>query len=601
MTVENDVIQMLQDKIRLVNKNIDLPIVIAIGSQSSGKSSVLEKIIKKDILPKGNDIVTRCPIKINLRNAKDDFEYVLIDNKKFTNFASAQKHICQKMVELCGGGTKICKQEIEIFIWQKNSIEITLVDLPGMTKIPIKDQPKDIEQQIESLIFSYASLENVLLLPIIPANSDIATCDALKICKQIDPTGSKTLGVLTKIDIMDVDTNCAQILQNKTHKLNLGYVGLINRGQFDLNNKIDINTIIDKENKYFRSNKSYQNIHNVGTLYFNKRLQELFILLIKRSLPVIKQQVETHLNNIKQEISEIDVTRYTKNDIITNFYKTITNILKQKCTMNKIFVYQTENNLQVEFAKLFKYKSLEYTFSSTIIEEIKNSNSILLSDGLFRKIIMERYIHLQKKVVKLFEKVFDLILLHFSFIDCVLYKDLLKYLQNELQNIVEQQKTELISSYDSFIDIQMSYINVNHPDFDRSKILESIITKHIGKSVMNKPESNSFFNLLSAKNDKTSEFRLINTNFDIDLFNSFTKSYFFSMEKNCFDHAIKSAFYYFFVVSKKRIEERMNEIAQENIEEYLKQNETQINDKNRLKKEELIYTEVLQTIETYSK
>lgn len=68
-------------------------------------------------------------------------------------------------------------------------LNLTLVDLPGMTKVPIGDQPPDIENQIRSMILQFVKRDNCLVLAVTPANSDLANSDALKIAKEVDPAG----------------------------------------------------------------------------------------------------------------------------------------------------------------------------------------------------------------------------------------------------------------------------------------------------------------------------------------------------------------------------------------------------------------------------
>ena len=68
-------------------------------------------------------------------------------------------------------------------------IPITLIDLPGLTRVPIGDQPPDIEQQIRSLVMSYVQRETCLILAVTPANTDPATSDALQLAKLADPSG----------------------------------------------------------------------------------------------------------------------------------------------------------------------------------------------------------------------------------------------------------------------------------------------------------------------------------------------------------------------------------------------------------------------------
>jgi len=68
-------------------------------------------------------------------------------------------------------------------------LNLTLIDLPGMTKVPVGDQPADIEIQIRNMLLEFISKDNCLILAISPANSDLANSDALKISKEVDPQG----------------------------------------------------------------------------------------------------------------------------------------------------------------------------------------------------------------------------------------------------------------------------------------------------------------------------------------------------------------------------------------------------------------------------
>lgn len=68
-------------------------------------------------------------------------------------------------------------------------LNLTLVDLPGITKVPVGDQPPDIEYQIRDMIMQYICRENCLILAVTPANMDLANSDALKLAKDVDPQG----------------------------------------------------------------------------------------------------------------------------------------------------------------------------------------------------------------------------------------------------------------------------------------------------------------------------------------------------------------------------------------------------------------------------
>lgn len=65
--------------------------------------------------------------------------------------------------------------------------------MPGLTKVPIGDQPADIENQIKGMIFQFIKRDNCLILAVTPANTDLANSDALKLAKEVDPQGTKAL------------------------------------------------------------------------------------------------------------------------------------------------------------------------------------------------------------------------------------------------------------------------------------------------------------------------------------------------------------------------------------------------------------------------
>ena len=62
-----------------------------------------------------------------------------------------------------------------------------------------------------------------------PANQDLAVSDGLKLARRVDPSGERTIGVLTKIDLMDEGTNCMDIIQGRVYPLRLGYIGVVGR------------------------------------------------------------------------------------------------------------------------------------------------------------------------------------------------------------------------------------------------------------------------------------------------------------------------------------------------------------------------------------
>lgn len=142
-------------------------------------------------------------------------------------------------------------------VYSTKVVNLTLVDLPGITKVPVGDQPEDIEDKIYELIVSFISNPNSLILAVTPATTDLATSEALKLAREVDPEGRRTLAVITKLDLMDagifyiktfegtvtipfiIGTDAIDVLCGRVIPVKLGIIGLVNRSQKDIqNNKV---------------------------------------------------------------------------------------------------------------------------------------------------------------------------------------------------------------------------------------------------------------------------------------------------------------------------------------------------------------------------
>jgi len=255
----------------------DLPQIAVVGGQSAGKSSVLENFVGRDFLPRGSGIVTRRPLVLKLiyHPTAEYGEFLHCKNKKFMDFVDIRKEIERETDRMTGTNKGISNIPINLTIFSPNVLNITLIDLPGMTKIAIGDQPKDIEQQIKDMIMEFVSKESCLILAVTPANTDLATSDALNLARQVDPDGLRTIGVLTKLDLMDQGTDAKEILENKVLYLKRGYVGVINRSQKDIEGQKDIKGALDAEKAFFFKHPSYKHmVDRMGTPYLQKVLNK---------------------------------------------------------------------------------------------------------------------------------------------------------------------------------------------------------------------------------------------------------------------------------------------------------------------------------------
>uniref|UniRef100_A0AC35GUS2 Dynamin-type G domain-containing protein n=1 Tax=Panagrolaimus sp. PS1159 TaxID=55785 RepID=A0AC35GUS2_9BILA len=246
---------------------VELPQIVTVGSQSSGKSSVLEGIVGWDFLPRGTGIVTRRPLVLNLVNVPEDdprrkqtglkgnwatFDHIPGEN--FTDFEKVKKEIEKDTLKVAGDNKNISNNPIHLTIYSDKVIDLSLVDLPGAIRFSLPNQSDTIKDDIEKIIDEYIKSPKSLILAVTPANQDAAVSDALFYAKKYDPEGKRTLCVLTKIDIMDRGTNAYDMLSGKTIPVKLGIIGVRNRSQEEIANNQTIEECLAKEEIFFTNN-----------------------------------------------------------------------------------------------------------------------------------------------------------------------------------------------------------------------------------------------------------------------------------------------------------------------------------------------------------
>ena len=175
-------------------------------------------------------------------NVKAYATFEEIKNEKFFDFSIVREKIDFLTDEIAGKKKYIVDKPIILNIFSPTCPDLTLIDLPGITRIPLlgSDQPKDIERITRDMAERYIKDDRTIILCVVPANNDITNSEALQMAQKIDVEGDRTLGVLTKIDIMDRGTDARNKLLGNEVPLKLGYVGVKCRSQDDINNKLPV-------------------------------------------------------------------------------------------------------------------------------------------------------------------------------------------------------------------------------------------------------------------------------------------------------------------------------------------------------------------------
>ncbi|NXS88550.1 DYN2 protein, partial [Erpornis zantholeuca] len=409
-------------------------------------------------------------------------EFLHCKSKKFTDFDEVRQEIEAETDRVTGTNKGISPVPINLRVYSPHVLNLTLIDLPGITKVPVGDQPQDIEFQIRDMILQFISRESSLILAVTPANMDLANSDALKMAKEVDPQGLRTIGVITKLDLMDEGTDARDVLENKLLPLRRGYIGVVNRSQKDIDGKKDIRAALAAERKFFLSHPAYRHMaERMGTPHLQRVLNQQLTNHIRETLPSLRSKLQSQLLSLEKEVEEYknfrpdDPARKTKallqmvQQFGVDFEKRIEGSGDQVDTLelsggariNRIF----HERFPFELVKMeFDEKDLRREISYAI----KNIHTGLFTPDLAFEAIVK------KQVVKLKEP-------------CLKCVDLVI---QELINTVRQCTSKvLVSSWPRsrgnshwnslpnslpnarlpqillLIDIELSYINTNHEDF----------------------------------------------------------------------------------------------------------------------------------------
>ncbi|KAL7062570.1 hypothetical protein AAHC03_01344 [Spirometra sp. Aus1] len=436
-------------------------------------------------------------------------EFVHLKGKTFTDFEEVCKEIEAETDRETGPNKGISNKPINLKIYSPNVLNLTLVDLPGMTKVPVGDQPPDIELQIREMLLYFISNENCLILAVSPANSDLANSDALKIAKEVDPQGIRTIGVLTKLDLMDQGTDARDVLENRLLPLRRGYIGVVNRSQKDIEGKKDIATALAAERKFFLGHPAYRHMADrMGTPYLQRVLNQQLTNHIRDTLPGLRNKLQSQLLSMEKEVEEYkhlrpsDSSYKTKGLLLAvqgfeiEFTQSIdgsgseidTKTLSGGALINRIF------HERFPYALAALRQDADEELRKDISFAIRNIHGIrtgLFTPDLAFETIVRKQIE-RMKIPSL--KCVDLVVAQLTEVvhDCTAKMENFPHLRDATERIVNERIREREAlTRDQIcllVDVQLAYINTNHEDFIG-----------FGKSVLPIPPSPFQLNPLAAK------------------------------------------------------------------------------------------------------
>ncbi|OZJ05084.1 Vacuolar protein sorting-associated protein 1 [Bifiguratus adelaidae] len=513
-----------------VQNPVDLPQIVVIGAQSSGKSSVLENIVGRDFLPRGTGIVTRRPLILQLINrpvpgvkpngvadetklangdAKEETEesdkdaaapdaankeptewgeFLHLPGVKFADFNKIREEIIKDTEAKTGRNAGISPQPINLRIFSPNVLTLTLVDLPGLTKVPVGDQPKDIERQIREMIIKYITKPNAIILAVTAANTDLANSDGLKLAREVDPEGARTIGVLTKVDLMDQGTDVVDILAGRIIPLRLGYVPVVNRGQRDIDTNKTISKALDAEKAFFENHSAYRSkAQYCGTPFLARKLNMILMHHIRNTLPEIKSKIQAALIKYQQELQTLgdpmdDGSSGSQANLVLNIITEFTNEFRTVIdgNSNDLSSFELSGGARIAFVfhelyaggvnALDPFDQIKDVDIRTILYNSSGSSpALFVATTAFEVIVKQQIKRLEEPSLKCVNMVYDELVR-------ILSQSLNKQFFKRFPNMRERFYSVVINYFKKamgptnklvtdLVSMEACYINTTHPEF----------------------------------------------------------------------------------------------------------------------------------------
>ncbi|KAH9010798.1 Dynamin central region-domain-containing protein [Lactarius pseudohatsudake] len=492
-------INKLQDVFTAVGSSaaqIDLPQICVLGVRVAGRN-----IVGRDFLPRGSGIVTRRPLVLQLihrpattagptangnaaaapgadprMNDNEWGEFLHLPNEKFYDFNKIRAEIVRDTEAKTGRNAGISPQPINLRIFSPNVLTLTLVDLPGLTKVPVGDQPKDIEKQIPCCI----------VLAVTPANTDLANSDGLKMAREVDPEGTRTIGVLTKVDLMDAGTDVVDILAGRVIPLRLGYVPVVNRGQRDIDTSKPIQQALDAERHFFESHPAYQGkAQYCGTPFLARKLNMILMHHIRATLPDIKARITSQLQKFSAELQSLGGPLGDGNsssivlNIITEFtneFRTVIDGNTNDLSLNELsggarisFVFHELFNNGVK--SIDPFDQVKDGYIRTILYNSSGSTpALFVGTAAFEVIVKQQIKRLEEPGLKCCQLVYDELIRILGQLLAKIqafrrYPALRERFNSVVVNFFKTAMTPTTKLVIDMVAMQACYVNTTHPDF----------------------------------------------------------------------------------------------------------------------------------------
>ena len=413
-----------------------------------------------------------------------------LPGQKFTDFAQIREEIQRETDRVVGTNKGISKETINLKIYSPHVLNLTVVDLPGVTRVPVGDQPEDIENQIKGMCLEFISNPNAVILAVSAANQDISNSDGLQLARLVDPEGLRTIGVLTKVDIMDQGTDAVDILQDRAGlQLRRGYVAIINRSQQDILNQVTVRQGLAKEEQFFSAHPKYRSImHKCGTKTMTTRLNQILMHHIRDCLPGIRSKIVYMVTEVKNSLESFgespdDLTPPKQGEYLlktlSKFASNVTDIVDGKGSDVGVEMQELCGGARILYVfneifarRLMAVNPFDLLKDQDIQTAMANSNGVrhplFIPESSFDLLVRKQITRLDTPGVQCVDLVYDEMIRMCLQVDAselsrfpTLRDRVFECIHKLLRECVKPTQT-MISN---LVKVELAFINTSHPDF----------------------------------------------------------------------------------------------------------------------------------------
>jgi interferon-induced GTP-binding protein Mx len=293
----------------LHQEGFSFPSIVVVGDQSSGKSTLLEAISGVN-LPKSDGLTTRCPLIISLRGTDEPIwkgnisYYQLQSGEQIEKRISTRGDVCKAIEEATesalGPGSCISPEPMALSITAHGLPNLTLVDMPGIIHVAERDQSEDILNTIRDMVKRFIAPENVIILVVMSAVRDIGTNIAIQYAKDVDPTASRTIGVITKCDAVTTEQYklVETINSNRYHISQVYFVAHLNRMREPVHRRANA---AQMELEYLKNQPGFMSVDHTKL-----GIENLTKLLVRRLATSIKSELRKVNDSLHRKHDEVN-------------------------------------------------------------------------------------------------------------------------------------------------------------------------------------------------------------------------------------------------------------------------------------------------------